>query len=119
MKQKLLIVFSIVFFSICSAQNTEVVLSVNWPQWSTENKVEFYDPNGTLLETIDNGYDGSGSQANPYSTSTIPMDYPVNNSTTAGYYVIVYDTYGDGWNGSGSLTITTDVNRHLHFSADS
>ncbi|TVZ47371.1 T9SS type A sorting domain-containing protein [Olleya sp. Hel_I_94] len=108
MKQKLLIVFSIVFFSICSAQNTEVVLSVNWPQWSTENKVEFYDPNGTLLETIDNGYDGSGSQANPYSTSTIPMDYPVNNSTTAGYYVIVYDTYGDGWNGSGSLTITTD-----------
>lgn len=97
------------------AQNVDVILSVNWPQWSTENRVEFYDPAGMLLQTIDNGFDGSGAAANPYNETTTAVSYPVNSSTTAGYYVIVYDTYGDGWNGSGSLTITADGQTALTF----
>lgn len=32
-----------------------------------------------------------------------------------GYYVIVYDTYGDGWNGNGTLTITADGENALSF----
>jgi hypothetical protein len=97
------------------AQNVDVILTVDWPQWSTENKVELYDPNDMLLQTIDNGYDGSGAAANPYNDTTIAVSYPVNSSTTAGYYVIVYDRYGDGWNGSGSLSITTDGDTALAF----
>ncbi|MGH1385597.1 T9SS type A sorting domain-containing protein [Kordia sp.] len=97
------------------AQNVDVILTVDWPQWSTENRVEFYDPNDMLLVTIDNGFDGSGSAANPYNETTTAVSYPVNSSTTAGYYVIVYDTYGDGWNGGGSLTITADGDTALAF----
>jgi len=97
------------------AQNVDVILTVDWPQWSTENRVEFYDPAGMLLQTIDNGFDGSGAAANPYNETTAAVSYPVNSSTTAGYYVIVYDTYGDGWNGSGSLTITADGQTALTF----
>lgn len=97
------------------AQNVDVILTVDWPQWSTENRVEFYDPNDMLLVTIDNGFDGSGVAANPYNETTTAVSYPVNSSTTAGYYVIVYDTYGDGWNGPGSLTITADGDTALTF----
>ena len=97
------------------AQNVDVILTVDWPQWSTENRVEFYDPAGMLLVTIDNGFDGSGAAVNPYNETTTAVSYPVNSSTTAGYYVIVYDTYGDGWNGGGSLTITADGDTALAF----
>jgi hypothetical protein len=97
------------------AQNVDVILTVDWPQWSTENRVEFYDPNDMLLVTIDNGFDGSGAAANPYNETTTAVSYPVNSSTTAGYYVIVYDTYGDGWNQAGSLTITADGDTALSF----
>jgi len=97
------------------AQNVDVVLTVDWPQWSTENRVEFYDPNDMLLVTIDNGFDGSGAAANPYNETTTAVSYPINSSTSAGYYVIVYDTYGDGWNGPGSLTITADGDTALSF----
>ena len=97
------------------AQNADVILTVDWPQWSTENKVEFYDSNDMLLQTIDNGFDGSGAAANPYDETTTAVSYAVNSSTTAGYYVIVYDTYGDGWNGNGSLTITADGQTALSF----
>ncbi|WP_298425146.1 T9SS type A sorting domain-containing protein [uncultured Kordia sp.] len=97
------------------AQNVDVILTVDWPQWSTENRVEFYDPNDMLLVTIDNGFDGSGSAVNPYNETTTAVSYPVNSSTTAGYYVIVYDTYGDGWNAGGSLTITADGDTALSF----
>ncbi|WP_046743604.1 T9SS type A sorting domain-containing protein [Kordia zhangzhouensis] len=90
------------------AQNVDVILTVNWPNWSTENKVEFYNPSGTLLQTIDNGYDGSANTS--YNETTMSVSYPVDDNMPAGtgYYVIVYDTYGDGWNGGGSLSITAD-----------
>ncbi|WP_046757308.1 T9SS type A sorting domain-containing protein [Kordia jejudonensis] len=88
------------------AQNVDVVISVNWPAWSSENKVELYSPSGMLLQTVDNGYDGNGNA--PYTETTTPVSYPVNSSTTAGYYVIVYDFYGDDWNNGGTVTITAD-----------
>lgn len=91
-----------------NAQNVDVILSVDWPNWSTENKVEFYSPAGTLLQTIDNGFDGSANTA--YNETTVAVSYPVddNEPANSGYYVIVYDTYGDDWNGGGNLTVTVD-----------
>ncbi len=107
--------FFLMMSALGFAQNVDVILTVDWPQWSTENRVELYDPAGMLLQTIDNGFDGSGAAANPYNETTTAVSYPVNSSTTAGYYVIVYDTYGDGWNGAGSLTITADGDTALSF----
>jgi Secretion system C-terminal sorting domain len=97
------------------AQTAEVILSVNWPQWSSENKVELYSPTGVLLQTIDNGYDGSTNDS--YDETTTPVSYAIDDNIPAnsGYYVIVYDTYGDGWNGSGTLTITADGENALSF----
>ena len=118
MKKNLLLFIAIAFNAFTFAQNADVILTVDWPQWSTENKVEFYSPDNILLQTIDNGFDGSGSAANPYNETTTSVSYPINASTTAGYYVIVYDTYGDGWNGSGTLNITVDGVNTLSFNGN-
>lgn len=100
------------------AQNVDVVISVNWPQWSSENRVELYNPSGTLLQTVDNGYNGSGNA--PYTETTSAVSYPVDDNVPAGtgYYVIVYDFYGDDWNGGGSLTITADGQTAYTFNGD-
>ncbi len=79
---------------------SDVIVSVNWPSWSSENRVEIYSPTGTLLTTIDNGYNGASN--NSYSTSVdLGCIEDLNN-----YYFIMYDTYGDGWNGVDNITIT-------------
>ena len=116
---------SLLFFSlflcatiVIQAQTSDVIITVDWPQWSTENKVELYNSNGTLATgddtlltpIIDNGYDGSGAAANPYNTSETysGLTNNANSPEGTGYYVIVYDTYGDGWNGNGNMSITVD-----------
>ncbi|MEM6721411.1 MAG: T9SS type A sorting domain-containing protein [Bacteroidota bacterium] len=100
------------------AQNVDVILSVNWPNWSSENRVEFYSPAGMLLQTIDNGFNGASN--NSYTETTTAISYPVDDNAPAGtgYYVIVYDTYGDDWNGGGSLTITADGETAFTFNGD-
>jgi trimeric autotransporter adhesin len=81
---------------------SEVIVSVNWPSWSSENRVRVYDPSGTLLATIDNGY--SGCCDNSYST-TLNLGCLLDASN---YYIVMYDSYGDGWNGAGSnVTVTS------------
>lgn len=42
------------FFSFSQTSNVDVM--VTWPNWSSENRVEIYNPGGTLISTIDNGY---------------------------------------------------------------
>lgn len=98
------IAISILFMAIstyCSAQTSYVEVSVNWPNWSSENRVEVYNPGGTLLATIDNGYNGSTN--NSYST-TLSLNCLTNANN---YYIIMYDTYGDGWNGTNPNVIIT------------
>ena len=80
---------------------SNVIVSVNWPNWSSENRVEVYTPTGTLLTTIDNGYTGGSN--NSYSTTVDLGCLPVLNN----YYITMYDSYGDGWNGGASnVTVT-------------
>ncbi|WP_248722594.1 choice-of-anchor D domain-containing protein [Seonamhaeicola sp. ML3] len=95
------------FLSLISfSQTSEVEVSVNWPSWSGDNRVEIYQPDGTLIATIDDGYDGSfGSYSTTSNLGCLTDD---NNSPSGtGYYAIVYDSYGDGWNSGGTLTITS------------
>jgi len=78
---------------------SNVTVSVTWPSWSGENRVEVYTPTGTLLTTIDDGYDGSNGN---YSTTVnLGCLQDLNN-----YYITMYDSYGDGWNGAANVTVT-------------
>ena len=80
---------------------SNVVVSVNWPSWSSENRVEVYTPSGTLITTIDNGY--TGGINNSYSTTVnLGCLQDLNN-----YYITMYDSYGDAWNGSANVTVTS------------
>ncbi|KGL64168.1 T9SS type A sorting domain-containing protein [Polaribacter sp. Hel1_85] len=100
------------------SQNANLFITVDWPQWARENKVELYSPapDNELLLTVTHpsGYlsgteTGSGSDI---LSGTFPdptaLSLAVNASTTDGYYVKLYDGYGDGWNSSGNMTISVD-----------
>ncbi|WP_082132691.1 LamG-like jellyroll fold domain-containing protein [Bizionia psychrotolerans] len=101
--RKCLLLFSVLLFSgYAFSQTTFTEVSVNWPRYSAENRVEIYNPSGTLLQTIDNGY--TGSTDNSYSTSVVLGCIPDGNN----YYIIMYDTANDGWDGASSnITIST------------
>ncbi|MFD1614152.1 choice-of-anchor D domain-containing protein [Gelatiniphilus marinus] len=101
-----LLVLGILLSSNTFSQTSEVIASVNWPNWSGENRVEIYNPSGTLLATIDDGYDGSsGSYSTALNLGCLADDLNIPGGT--GYYAIVYELYGDGWNGGGRLDITS------------
>lgn len=84
-----------------NSQTSFVEVSVNWPEWSSENRAEIYDPSGTLLATLDNGYAGGANSA--YSTTLNLGCIPDGTN----YYVIMYDTFDDGWNGASNITVTS------------
>ena len=114
LKRKTVFVLFFFIFSLTLAQNSAVQVSVNWPNWSSENRVEIYNPSGTLLTTIDNGYNGSAN--NSYST-TLDLNCIADGNN---YYAILYDTYNDGWNGAASnITITSSGNTVLTNSGNS
>lgn len=78
---------------------SEVIVSVNWPSWSGENRVQIFNPSGTLINTIDDGYDGGNRS---FSTSlNLGCLEDLNN-----YYIRMFDSYGDGWNGAANVTVT-------------
>ncbi|NNL60616.1 MAG: choice-of-anchor D domain-containing protein, partial [Flavobacteriaceae bacterium] len=101
-KKFLLLAFLTILSPLGFSQTSTVDVSINWPNWSSENRVEIYNPGGTLITTIDNGYTGCCNDS--YSTTVSLGCLPDANN----YYITMYDTYGDGWNGAASnITITS------------
>ncbi|RZV68505.1 MAG: choice-of-anchor D domain-containing protein, partial [Flavobacteriaceae bacterium] len=101
-KKFLLLAFLTILSPLGFSQTSTVDVSINWPNWSSENRVEIYNPGGTLITTIDNGYTGCCNDS--YSTTLSLGCLPDANN----YYITMYDTYGDGWNGAASnITITS------------
>jgi len=100
-KSKLLFIAFTLMTIYSNAQTSFVEVSVNWPEWSSENRAEIYEPGGTLLATIDNGY--TGGVNNTYTTSLDLGCVPDGNN----YYIIMYDTFDDGWNGAANITVTS------------
>ena len=80
---------------------SQVIVSVDWPAYSAENRVEVYSPSGTLITTIDNGYTGSTNNSYGPITFNLGCLEDLNN-----YYFIMYDTANDGWDGVDNITIT-------------
>ncbi|MBF4982898.1 choice-of-anchor D domain-containing protein, partial [Nonlabens mediterrranea] len=89
------------------AQTSEVIVSVNWPQWSGENYLRVYDPSGTTLLDLCNPASCYTGANNSYSTSVnMGCLSDANN-----YSIRMYDRYGDQWNGTGAnVTITSGGN---------
>jgi hypothetical protein len=97
------------------SQNADLSITVNWPSWARENKVELYSPSNSLLLTITHpsGYlsgSSTGNSSDNYSATSATLSLPVDDNIPAnsGYYVRLYDGWGDGWNSSGNMTITVD-----------
>ena len=82
LKQVYTLVLFLMFVTFSFAQTSIVEVSVNWPSWSSENRVEIYDPSNTLIATIDNGYNGCCDDS--YSTTVSLGCIPDGNN----YYII-------------------------------
>ncbi len=75
---------------------SNVIVSVDWPSYANENTVEIYSPSGTLINTINSG------GASPFDTIlNLGCLEDLNN-----YYIIMYDSWDDGWQGADNITVT-------------
>lgn len=104
-----LIIFSqsLNFFS----QNVDITIRYSWPQYSVENKIEFIDPSGAIIASLDNGYSGTTNSSDDNLSAPLVVSNKATNDNVpanSGYSVKIYDSYGDGWNGSGYATINVD-----------
>ncbi len=101
------VVFAFIFFLVSfssQAQSSEVIVSVTWPNWSSENYLLIYDPGGTLIGQIcdpANCYTGSGNTS--YSTTLNLGCQPDGNN----YFFFMWDAANDGWDGADNVTITS------------
>ena len=93
----------IFFAQIVTAQSSEVVVSINWPQWSGDNSFEIFDPSGTSIFNYCDPSNCSNGAAGSHSATLNLGCLPNAN----GYTLTVRDFYGDGWNGAGAnITVT-------------
>ncbi|NVJ66603.1 MAG: carboxypeptidase regulatory-like domain-containing protein [Gammaproteobacteria bacterium] len=100
-----------IFFSKAIAASVQV--SVDWPRYSSENKVEIYDQNGTLVATICDDTLGSIEGVGQcYSSLSLSTDYQntFNFNFTDGndYRFVLFDGLSDGWDGGDNITVTVD-----------
>ncbi len=101
---KTVVLFVFLFFSGLSAfGQANITIEVNWPFWSSENRVTFRDPsNNPIGASICNpGSCFSGCCNNAYNNIGSPASFP-GIAYGTGYDIFMEDTYGDGWNGSAS-----------------
>ncbi len=99
-KQFSILIVLILLSTNAYSQTSEVIVSVNWPVYSSENTVNIYTPGGTLINSIT---DPTGTGNSSYSTTVnLGCLTDANN-----YYFIMYDTANDGWDGADNITITS------------
>ncbi|MGC6430551.1 MAG: choice-of-anchor D domain-containing protein [Jejuia sp.] len=92
---------------------SEVIVTVNWPSYAYENTAQIYQPDGTLITTITSG--GASPFSNSYNLGCLE-DNP-NSPAGTGYYAVLTDSWGDGWNGNGTIDITSGGISVLSFDA--
>ena len=90
------------------SQEVVIKITYSWPNYSVENKIELIDPSNSVIATLDDGYTGATNSSDDNISSPFEINKPVNSSSTTGYSVKIYDSYGDGWNGNGYATINVD-----------
>ncbi|RDX36290.1 DUF11 domain-containing protein [Kangiella sp. HD9-110m-PIT-SAG07] len=109
-----------------NANATTVEFQVNWPEWAQENRIEFYntavdaadrDGDGDTTEVINSNlvttrYGGQNAICVPgfcsipaVANTSFSQNYTFNNVPSGNYRIVMYDSFGDGWNGGGSVTV--------------
>ncbi len=96
----LLLVFVLCFCIYEIHAQASITIEVNWPNWSSENRVTLRNPSGTnILPRICNPlFCYNGSANNSYASTSAPYIVPYGNN----YSIRLQDSYGDGWNGSSA-----------------
>ncbi len=96
------------------SQTNRVLVSVNWPANSFENKVEVYDPANNLLVSICNAndcYNTTGSTAVYVATYDLGC-LAIDPLALPNYSIRLYNANNVAWSGSASVTVNvagTDV----------
>ena len=75
-----------------------VTVEVNWPNWSSENRVLLKSSSGDTLQTICNPTNCYNGQSSAGYSNTFNFDLPEGLD----YIVDLQDRYGDGWDGTGA-----------------
>ncbi|MEZ4720460.1 MAG: choice-of-anchor J domain-containing protein [Flavobacteriales bacterium] len=95
----------LVFFSgTAYGQVSELTVEVNWVSWASDNKVEVYDPNGTLIFEVCDPSNCQTTASNSSYSATFNLGCYANLNN---YYFIALDAFGDGWNGNGNYVRIT------------
>ncbi len=88
---------------VCTSFGQETItIEVNWPNWSSENRVLVRNPSNTQIGSIcnpSNCYNGVGNTPYNNNSSLTTISGLIAGS---GYSLILQDTWGDGWNGAAS-----------------
>ncbi len=93
--------------SFSLGQTNRVLVSIDWPTKSYENKVEVYDPANNLLATICNDtecYSTSGTfetYAGTYDFGCLTID-PI---ALPNYYIKIYNANNNAWSSGSSVTV--------------
>lgn len=98
---------AILAFLLCSGTlsygQATITIEVNWPNWSSENRVTFRDTTDTQIGASicnpANCFNGASNSS--YNTIGSPETYLAVPYGT-NYDLLLEDTWGDGWNGTGS-----------------
>ncbi|MEO0733421.1 MAG: SdrD B-like domain-containing protein, partial [Bacteroidota bacterium] len=88
---------------------SEVFIQVNWPAFSGENQAELYDASNNLLATVCDTNRCFNGQAGSY-VATVSIGCVPDG---AGYYLILRDGAGDGWDGVNPSITVLDVNNNV------
>ncbi len=73
-----------------------VTVEVNWPNWSSDNRVIIRDPSGTTLATICDPTNCYNSAVDSNYSNTFNYDFPAGTN----YSIQMDDAWGDAWNGT-------------------
>ncbi len=112
--KQLLLLFALITCSLSFGQTNRVLVTIDWPNTSYENKVEVYDPANNLLVSICNSeecYLTTGSSDDyvaTYDLGCLVTD-PV---TLPNYYLKLFNANNNSWSGNASVTVNvggTDV----------
>ncbi len=88
----------LVFLSHFLIAQSNVDISINWPNYSSENQVDVYTPGGILIYTITDPI-GTGDSSYSASENIGCLADGIN------YYIIMTDSANDGWDGAASVDI--------------
>jgi len=100
-------VFILFISTSALSQTNRVLVTVDWPNQSYENRVEVYDPANNLLVSICNDeecYQTSGSSDEYIATYDLGC-LAVDPLVLPNYYLRLYNANNGAWNGNASVTV--------------